>query len=64
MKSSRLETGVYIITGHTKDNEMVQYEISALCEWWVIKQVYGNGPQFNGLYSTKAEALKTIRENT
>ncbi len=59
MKITREKAGLYIVTGHI-DGETVQYTIEKMATWWTVEKIYGNGPEFGGLYGTLSEATDSI----
>ena len=60
MKVTRNDTGIYIVTGHTKAGELVQYEVQRNGHGWSVSLVYGNGAHLHMLYTTKAAAIQAI----
>jgi hypothetical protein len=60
MKTSHLSAGSYVISGHTKAGDLVQYEITKNGHGWSADLVYGQGARFDQLFSTKAEAVQAI----
>ena len=61
MKTTRTATGQYSVTGYTKADELVQYEITKNGHAWMVELVYGKGEDFKMLYATKAEAIEAIK---
>jgi len=60
MKTTHLSTGNYVISGHTKAGELVQYEITKNGHGWSADLIYGQGISFNQLFSTKASVIQAI----
>lgn len=60
MKTTRTATGQYSVTGYTKADELVQYEVSKNQIGWSVKLVYGKGADVTKVYATKAEAIEAI----
>jgi hypothetical protein len=65
MKTARISSGVYAVTGHTRAGDLVQYEITREGSgWhtigWFVTLVYGKGETFKTIYATKADAVKVI----
>lgn len=60
MKTTHLSAGNYAISGYTKADELVQYEITKNGHGWSVDLVYGKGASFNQLFSTKAEAVQAV----
>ena len=61
MKTTKDINGGYNVTGHTKEGELVQYNIFKNGHGWAVDLVYGRGAQLSYLYSTKAEAVNAIK---
>ena len=60
MKTTRAATGQYSVTGHTKADELVQYEVTKTTGGWSVRLVYGKGAGLTKVYATKAEAIEAI----
>ncbi len=60
MKTTHINAGNYVISGYTKADELVQYEITKNGSGWSADLIYGKGVNFNQLFSTKAEAVQAI----
>jgi hypothetical protein len=60
MKTTRTATGQYSVTGYTKADELVQYEVSKTQSGWSVQRVYGKGEALTKVYATKAEAIEAI----
>ena len=60
MKTSRVAHQEYAISGYTKADQLVQYTITKNGHGWSTDLVYGQGTEFNQLFSTKAEAFQAI----
>lgn len=60
MKTTKLSTGQYLITGNMA-RALVQYEISYIGGAWAINRVYGSGPEFNMAYRTKGQAVASVK---
>lgn len=60
MKTSRIATGTYTVTGYTASGDLVQYEVTHNGHGWSVDLVYGKGATLDRLYTTKTEALKAI----
>ena len=61
MKTTRITTSQYSVTGHTKADELVQYEVSKNQSGWSVELVYGKGAGLTKAYATKAEAIEAIK---
>ena len=60
MKTTRTAAGQYMVTGHTAQGELVQYEVTKNAHAWVVELVYGKGEALNLCYHSKAEAIQAI----
>ncbi len=60
MKTTRNADQGYTVTGHTKADELVQYEITKNGHGWSADLIYGKDASFSQLFSTKAEAVQAI----
>ena len=49
-----------MVTGHTAQGELVQYEVTKNAHAWVVDLVYGKGKALNLCYHSKAEAIQAI----
>ena len=67
MKTTRNSDQGYTVIGHTKSDELVQYNVKREGSgWttigWTADLVYGNGNQFRKqLFSTKTDAINAIK---
>jgi hypothetical protein len=61
MKTTRITTSQYSVTGYTKADELVQYEVTKNQCGWSAKLVYGKGAGLTKVYATKAEAIEAIQ---
>lgn len=60
MKTTRINSGTYTVTGHTSAGDLVQYEVSRNGSGWAVDLVFGKGAALNLLYPTKSEAVQAI----
>ena len=60
MKTTRIATGQYMVTGHTAQGDLVQYEVTKNGHGWSVDLVYGQGKALNLCYHSKAEAIQAI----
>jgi poly(3-hydroxybutyrate) depolymerase len=60
MKTTRNTDQGYTVSGYTKADQLVQYTITKNGHGWSTDLVYGQGTEFNQLFSTKAEAVQAI----
>lgn len=60
MKTTHLSAGNYAISGHTKADELVQYEITKTARGWTATLIYGKGAKLGQVFTTKASAIKAI----
>lgn len=60
MRATRNTAGIYTVTGHTAQGELVQYEVSKNGSGWAVDLIYGKGIQLCMLYPSKAAAIKAI----
>jgi uncharacterized protein YegP (UPF0339 family) len=60
MKTTRTAAGQYMVTGHTAQGDLVQYEVTKNAHAWMVELVYGKGIDLKMLYTTKAEAIQAI----
>lgn len=59
MKTTRHQTGYYIVTGYIGQN-LAQYSLMKNGHIWELNRVYGNGPEFYQGFSTKRDALNAL----
>jgi hypothetical protein len=60
MKTTHLSSGHYAISGHTKADELVQYELTKTSKGWTAALIYGKGAKLDQLFTTKASAIQAI----
>lgn len=60
MRTTRTNSGIYTVSGHTREGILVQYEVARNGHMWSVDLVYGQGVQLNTLYATKAQAIQAI----
>ena len=60
MKTTHISSGYYVISGHTKADELVQYELTKTAKGWSVALIYGKGAKLGQLFTTKASAIQAI----
>jgi len=60
MRTSRIASQQYAISGYTKADQLVQYTITKNGHGWTVDLIYGAGAIFNTLFCTKTEAVQAI----